>query len=604
MEKKSKKLLKKIFKLIQAPLDIKTSKWADEFRILSPEGSAEPGKWKTSTSIFQKEIMDAIDDGAVEKVTIKSSAQVGKTEILLNIVGKQIHLDPCPILVVQPTGDMAAAFSKERMGPMIRDTPVLTQRIKDIKEKDGGNTITHKIFPGGYIAFVGANSPSKLASRPIRIVLLDEVDRFPLSAKQEGDPVNLAEKRTNTFWNRKIIKVSTPTIKGISRIDKAYETSSMEEWQLPCPHCGEYQKLSWDRIEWKDKNSKVEMSCSHCGCLAGEKYWKKDKQIYGKWVALNPDNKKHRGFHINELASNWKTWEEMRDEFLDKKDDPEQLKTFINTSLGECWIENLKDEIDWEMLLNRREEYNAQLPDEVLILTAGVDVQDNRLELEVVGWGKDKERWGIEYKVFPGDPGQNDVWHRLENYLDREFSFEDGLKLKVACTCIDTGGHFTNETYEFIKTRQFSKRIFGIKGQGGEYVPIINGFNKSKDKKIDLLSIGVNTLKDDTYAALKVEEPGQNYCHFPLDINRGYGSDYFKSLTAEVKIIKNRKIEWDKIRERNEALDVRNYARAAFQLLDVDLDKLASLNKQLLPKVGFSKKKKIRRVKTLSKGVE
>ena len=371
--------------------------------------------------------MNAIDNGLVEDVTLMTSAQIGKTEIILNIVGKQAHLDPCPILLVQPTDNMANTFSKERLAPMIRDTKVLREIIKDVNIKNSGNTISHKMFPGGYLAMTGANSPANLASRPVRIVLLDEVDRFPVSAGKEGDPVKLAEKRTNNFWNRKKFKVSTPTIKGISRIDKSYETSTMEEWCLPCPSCGEFQPLEWARLHGVEKVKDLGMGCKFCGTIHRELSWKKEKQLNGKWIALKPENEKHRGFHLNELASPWKTWAEVAKEYNEAKNDKELLKVWWNTSLGLPWIENLEETLDWEALLERKENYKADLPDGVLLLTCGIDVQDNRIEAEVVGWGKEKESWGVEVAVFMGNPSQKEVWEQLEDFLDKTYAFEDGF---------------------------------------------------------------------------------------------------------------------------------------------------------------------------------
>lgn len=603
MKLATRKLMKKNLKLLKPPLKISTADWADTFRVLSSEGSSEPGKWRTDSAPYQREILNAIDSGMVEDITLMTSAQIGKTEIILNIVGKQAHLDPCPILLVQPTDNMANTFSKERLAPMIRDTKVLREIIKDVNIKNSGNTISHKMFPGGYLAMTGAGSPANLASRPVRMVLLDEVDRFPVSAGKEGDPVKLAEKRTNNFWNRKKFKVSTPTIKGISRIDKSYETSTMEEWCLPCPSCGEFQPLEWDRIHGVEKVKDLGMGCKFCGTIHRELSWKKQKQLNGKWIALKPENEKHRGFHLNELASPWKTWAEIAREYNEVKDDPELLKVWWNTSLGLPWVENLGEKIEWEKLFNRRENYEADLPDGVLLLTCGVDVQDNRIEAEVVGWGLGKERWGIEYKIFPGSPAENEVWEDLDNYLKKEFSYKDGNRLGIVSTCIDTGGHHTKESYDFISPRQNSRRIFGIKGLGGEYISILNGFRPTKNKEISLLSLGTNALKDVTYGSLRVKEPGERYCHFPKDIEKGYGQEYFEQLTSETKIMKDRKIVWKKNR-RNEALDVRNYATAAFELLNANLEEISKVAKEKLINVGKVKKiKKIKR-KIHSRGVE
>ena len=248
------------------PPNLTVSQWSDQFRKLSPEASGEISKWKTSRAPYQQGIMDAISEPNVDTVVMMSSAQVGKTELLLNLVGYHIHLDPGPILMVQPTKEMAETFSKDRLAPMIRDTPVLASKIKSPKSRDSGNTLQHKRFPGGQISLMGANSPSDLSSRPIRIVLCDEVDRYPASAGTEGDPVSLAVKRTNNFANRRILLMSTPTIKGISRIEKAFFESDQRHYHVPCPHCGEFQTLQWELIRWQqDKPETVVHACKKCG---------------------------------------------------------------------------------------------------------------------------------------------------------------------------------------------------------------------------------------------------------------------------------------------------------------------------------------------------
>lgn len=594
--------MKKILSLLKPPLRISTANWADTFRVLSAEGSSEPGKWRTDTAPYQREILNAIDDGLVEEVTLMTSAQVGKTEMILNIIGKLVHTDPCPILLVQPTDTMAKAFSKERLAPMIRDTKILKGLIKDVNMKNSGNTVSHKMFPGGYIAMVGANSAANLASRPVRVTLLDEVDRFPLSAGKEGDPAKLAEKRTNNFWNRKKIKVSTPTIKGISRIDKAYETATMEEWCLPCPSCEEFQPLDWDRVHGVEKIKDLGMACKYCGVIHKEASWKKKKQLDGKWIAQKPENVKHRGFHLNELASPWKTWTEIAKEYNEAKEDKELLKVWWNTSLGLPWIENLEEVIAWEELLERREKYEADLPDGVLLLTCGIDVQDNRIEAEVVGWGAGKESWGIEVAVFMGNPSQTEVWNDLENFLDKTYSFADGNELPIAISCIDTGGHKTDDTYKFVERNQKIRKVIAIKGLGGMYVPAIGKINSVKNYKVSLLGIGVNALKDMTIGALKVDEIGPKFCHFPSNEDKRYGAEYFKQITAEKKVIKDKTVVWEKTRDRNEALDMRNYATAGLELLKIPLDTLAKLEREQLCKIFPKNKDKAMR-KILDNGV-
>lgn len=574
MKRKTQKLFSRIIENLKPAKKTSTSIWADRYRELSREASAESGRWNTDRAPYQRRILDIVTDPKVYEITIMSSAQVGKTELLLNTLGRYMHLDPCPIMAVQPTVEMAKSFSKDRVAPMIRDTKVLSKLVRDPRSRDSGNTVTQKIFPGGHITFVGANSPSALASRPIRIILADEVDRFPGSAGDEGDPLTLAEKRTTTFWNRKHLRVSTPTVKGISKIEKLYNLSSMERWNIPCPSCGGYQPYDFERVRWGKDIEGVVMECESCGALHKENEWKRENQLNGKWIADHPE-RLHKGFHLNEFASPFKSWEEIIKDYEEAKDDPEKLKAFWNTSLGLPYEVEVGDKIDYQLLYDRRIPYAADLPNEVLILTAGVDVQDDRIEIEVVGWGLGEKSYGIEYRKFYGNPALDEVWEKLDIYLQKEFFFADGTSLKIKNTCVDTGGHHTEKSYDFISPRE-RERVFGIKGRGGDGVPIINKPRKDKTNKIHLIPIGVNALKDLLFSRLKIES-GPGTCYFPTDPRKGYDIKYFKSLTAEAKSMEKGKIEWVQIRKRNEGLDLRNYATAAFTLLRVNLDKLAEL---------------------------
>lgn len=596
-------LFRRIIKGFNPPLDLSVSKWADKYRYLSSEDSVEVGKWSTDRTPYLRRILDCVTDPEVQEASIMASAQVGKTVAILNIIGRYMHLDPCPILMVQPTVEMAKTFSKDRMTPMIRDTPVLKDLVKDSRTRDSGNTVMQKRFPGGHVTFVGANSPASLASRPIRIVLSDEVDRFPKSAGEEGDPLKLAEKRTTTFWNRKHVRVSTPTIKNHSKIEELYNLSSQERWNIPCPSCGEYQVYDWERIKWGDGIDGVVMECLSCGAIHLEKEWKSKNQLNGKWIAKYPE-RLHKGFHLNEMASPFKTWEEIVRDYLESKDNTEKLKVWTNTSLGETWEEEVGDKIDYQALYDKRIPYAAEVPDDVLILTAGVDVQDDRLEIEVVGWGLGEKSYGIGYEKFMGNPAKDKVWGDLENYLKRDFKYLDGETIGIINTCIDTGGHHTKRTYDFIAPRQNTLRVYGIKGRGGDGVPIINKARKDKSNRIDLIPLGVNALKDLIYSRLKIES-GPGTCYFPSNLNRNYDLRYFMGLTAEAKDIKDGKIIWKKIRERNEPLDLRNYATAAFALLRINLERLAEereLNKG--QEVGSYKTVKVRPKRSISKGVK
>lgn len=607
---KTIKLFKDIAKIIAPPPILTISQWADCERRLSAESSAEPGKWNTDRAPYQREIMDAINNAECEEIVIMSSAQVGKTELILNIIGYFIDYDPAPILVVNPTIEMAQTFSKDRLAPMIRDTPALNGKVKDSRSRDSGNTILHKSFPGGHITMAGANSAASLASRPVRIVLMDETDRYPASAGTEGNPIKLAEKRTTAFWNRKKIKVSTPTIKGESQIEKEFESGSMEEWNVPCPCCGKYQPYEWGRIHF----SNVTMECKYCQEHISEVDWKQGK---GKYVARNEEEKRKRSFHLNELASPWKHWDEIIREFkeaqreLKVNGDIEKMKTWINTTLGETWEERGASADD-DSLLSRRERYEAEIPEGALLLTAGVDVQADRFEVEVTGWGRGYESWGIKYEKIFGDLEKEETWDTLERYLEKEFFFASGNSLLIACTCIDTGGSFTTQSYKFLKKiEKKNKRIYGIKGMGGLGIPLIHKLSTNNQYKVKIFILGVDSGKEILMTRLKTVDEGPGYCHFPINADRGYNETYIKGLNSEQRVVHIKDgrptIKWvKKSGTRNEPLDLRNYSTAAAEILRPDWDILevkvkAGINyMKRIPKTDKSKRK----VGAVNRGVQ
>lgn len=610
VEGKTIHLFQMIAKILSPPPELTVSQWADKFRKLSQEASAEPGQWNTNRAPYQREIMDAVNDAGVEEIVIMSSAQVGKTELILNIIGYYIDYDPSPILCLQPTLEMGQTFSKDRLAPMLRDTPVLRGKVKSVKAKDSGNTILHKIFPGGHITMAGANSAAGLASRPIKIVLMDEIDRYPPSAGTEGNPIKLAEKRTTTFWNRKKIKVSTPTIKGRSEIEKEYLSSSREEWCVPCPCCGKYQPYEWGRIHFSD----VTMECKYCGEHFGEMEWKENS---GKWIASAPEIKRKRGFHLNEMASPWKHWEEIIAEFKEAQKDlkehgnVEKMKVWINTALGETWEER-GEAADEDTLLKRRERYTADLPDGVLLVTAGVDVQDDRFEVEVTGWGKGYESWGILYRKIPGDLEKEQTWEKLEKFLEMELYFENKNSLLIACTCIDTGGHFTAEAYKFLKKMERKQKlIFGIKGMGGEGIPLVNKVSTNNIEKVKIFLLGVDSGKEILMARLKTADEGPGYCHFPINSDRGYDETYIKGLSSEQRVIQLKDgrpvLKWKKKSSgiRNEPLDLRNYSTAAAEILRPDWD---ILEKKVKQGINYMKKQpktvKKKRTGIVNRGIQ
>ena len=516
--------------------------------------------------------MDACSDPTISEVVVMAGAQLGKTEALLNIIGYHIAHDPCPVLVLQPTLEMAQAFSKDRIAAgLIRSTPCLKGKVKDPRARDSGNTTLHKVFPGGAITMVGANSPSGLASRPIRLVLCDEVDRYPSSAGSEGDPIQRARKRSATFWNRKIVTVSTPTNKGSSRIEDAFELSDQRHYHVPCKHCEQFQVLKWGNVKWQeDQPDTARYMCEHCGTL-----WSESDRTWairnGQWIAEKPFSGV-AGFAINGLYSPWTPLSDGVRDFLNVKKNPEQLRVWTNTYLGETWEDQGERVDDWA-LAERREPLEP-IPDDILVLVAGVDCQDNRLEISVVGLGRDDESYVLSHETMYGDPSTPQLWTSLETKLFRQYETDSGRQMAIRATCVDSGGHFTNSVYSFCK-KHTGRRVFAIKGVGGEGKPISGRPSKNNVAKCPLFPIGVNTVKELLFARMRIEEPGAGYIHFSENLS----DEYFKQLTAE-KIVTRfhkgfKRREFIKTRPRNEALDCFVYALAAYAIVGINVNSLA-----------------------------
>jgi len=513
--------------------------------------------------------MDSFCDPNIERIVVMTSAQVGKTEILLNSIAYYIDQDPSPMLIVQPTLAMGQAFSKDRLAAMIRDTEKIRDCVKDSKSRDSGNTTMHKKFAGGSCTIVGSNSPSGLASRSIRILLMDEIDRWETSAGSEGSPISLAIARTKTFANRKIYMCSTPTIKGLSAIEAAFEESDKRYYYVPCPECQHMQVLKWKNVVWEeDKPETATYACEECGSVIEES--KKQWMIKnGEWRAT-AESFKTAGFHISELYSVWSTWGQMAKAFLESKKNPETLKTWVNTALGETWEEQ-GEAVEYETLLERRLNYDhTSVPEDVLILTTGVDVQKDRLELQTVGWGKNYQAWVLDYKILWGDPNAFNVWNDLDAYLKKRFKTENDRMIPISCCTVDSGGHHTQRVYEFTKARQ-GRRVFAIKGSNQTGKAIANRPTFVGKNKAVLYPVGTDTAKEAIFARLSTDKENTtlNFCS-DLD------EEYFKQLTAEkriTKFVRGRKtLVWKQIRPRNEALDTLVYNFAAIYILNPNFD--------------------------------
>lgn len=584
-------LANQILALVAPPPTLTVAEWSDAERILSPEASAEPGRWRTDRAPFQRGILESITDPGTSRVVLMTSSQVGKTEILLNVIGYHAHQDPAPILMILPTLELAESFSKDRLAPMIRDTPALRDLI-DVRSRDSGNTLLHKTFPGGHWTGAGANAAASLSSRPVRIVLCDEVDRYPASAGTEGDPVSLAIKRTATFWNRKAILTSTPTIRGASRIESAWEESDQRRFEVPCPRCGSFQPLAWSQVKFQREDQEkpsedlvevpkpedrgrsarvvsVWYECRDCRQRIEESE-KPSLLERGIWTP-STDFRGTAGFHLNALYSPWSRWIEIVSDFLESRRDPETLKVWVNTTLGETW-EETGEKIDENSLLARREAYGAEVPDYALVLTAGVDVQDDRLEVEVVGWTEGEESWGIDYRVLYGDPDQTAVWSDLDALLSTTYERRTGQSVPISATCVDSGAH-TAQVYRYVLGKT-ARRIFATKGIAGAGRPIVSapmarrhGRNR---RPVPLFLIGTDEAKGLLFSRLQRKEPGPGFCHFPAI--PAYDDEHFRQLTAEKAVPRYHRgfmrREWIKVRARNEALDARILALAALYILN------------------------------------
>lgn len=583
--------LAKILSGMKPPEDLTVSQWADKNRRLTSESSAEVGKWRTSRTPYMFDILDSFTDPLIEHIVVVAASQVGKSETINNMVGYCIDQDPGPILLIHPTIDDVKRYSEMRIAPMIRETRCLKRKVADPKSRDAANTKRQKSFPGGVLVMTGSNVAHDLSSMPIRYVFGDERDRWATSAGSEGDPWELAVARTRTFYNKKMVEVSTPTVKGASAIENSYNLGTMERWKTQCPHCGEYVEITFDNIRFEydaaengDKKifhiSEIFYVCPECGGISDEHTMKSQP---AKWVATVPEARKHhktRSFWLTAWVSPWATWESIILQFLQAGTDSAKLQVVYNTQFGELWEER-GDMASEDDVMARREVYEAEVPDGVLLLTCGVDTQDDRLEYEVVGHRRFGETWGIKKGVILGRPDTEEVWERLDEVLSHKYKFKSGVSLQISLTFIDEGGHFTQEVRQHCLARQYD-HVFAIKGANRPDIPYTAPPKKQKIVvngkvigQVWVYEIGVNAGKQKIVDNLRVQSPGANYCHFPL--RDDYGKQFFKQLMSEhlayVPKLKH-PWQWQKIpgHERNEAFDIRNYNLAACEILSPDWD--------------------------------
>lgn len=588
---KVRKKAKTLYKLLAPPPRETISEWTDKHRY------TDDGKYYVDTAAYQRGPMDALSNPMVEEVIMMTSAQIGKTEIILNTIGRYTHREPCHIMWLLPSLMMAKQVTKARLEPMFEVTPVLHGILADKRERDGRNSLDFKKFPGGYLIMAGANSPASLSSWPIRILLGDEIDRWGKLIKAEGDILMLARKRTTRYGdNKKIFLVSTPTEEGESRIEPAYRETNQQQYWVPCPHCGGYQilifqnlKFEYDKdaikgltqgadqaeeFEWKRKAIAEHIHawfvCEHCGSVI-EHEDKHDMVLSGEWRAKFPKIVKRQGFHIWQAYSPFVTWAETAAEFLYSTGYPDRMRVFTNTVLGELFVEKGQG-LEDVPLMERREKYPAKLPEKIEVVTVGVDVQGDRLECEIIGWAADGENWSLDYRVLWGNTQLIDTYEQLEYVWELEWERQDGALLTVDALGIDVGYNpsekgntenvDSNVIYDWVESASKLHRVFAVKGSSTRVEGVVK-WTRAGKRRLKLWLVDGEQIKDVVLRRLRIEPGNPGSAHFPLD----YEKQFFMMLTAEEKKLKVGRRVWTKIRERNEAVDTRQYSYASLLIL-------------------------------------
>jgi phage terminase large subunit GpA-like protein len=570
------------------------SEWADTHRMLAPRASAEPGRYRTNRTPYMRAIMDALSPGSpYQRVVFMKAAQVGATEGGNNFIGYVIHHAPGPMLAVQPTVELAKRNSRQRIDPLIEESPALRDRVKPARSRDAGNTMLSKEFTGGILVMTGANSAVGLRSTPARYLFLDEVDAYPASADEEGDPVTLAEARSLTFAHRrKAFLVSTPTIKGLSRIEREYEASDQRRYFVACPECDHEQILVFERLRWeKGQPETARYHCVSCETAIAEHH-KTAMLEAGQWRATAESADPGTvGFHLSALYSpvGWLSWERIARAWEAAQGSDESIKAFRNTVLGETWMET-GEAPDWRQLHDRRDHWpNGTVPTKGLFLTAGADVQKDRIEVDVWAWGRGLESWLIEHVVIDGGPEHGKTWSDLTGVLDRTWRHESGADLKIVKLAIDSG-YESPAVYAWARSAG-SAQVSPVKGvdgfnrsspvSGPTYVDV-TAAGKRLRRGARLWTVAVSTFKAETYRFLRLVRPtaeelaeGTEFAPGTVHLPHWVEDEWLKQFVAEQLItVRTRRgfarLEWQKLRERNEALDCRVYARAAAWITGID----------------------------------
>ncbi len=584
-----KGLALKIFRrAVKADPEITIDKWADKYRHLPSVSSAEPGKYRTSRIPYLREIMEVLSPTSpVKQVKVIKATQLGLTEVGNNFIFCIIDAYPGSILMVMPTDSMADKHSKQKIAPSLEIMPKLHGKVKSPKSRSSGNTIRVKEFDGGILVMAGSNSTNTYRSFSARYIIGDDVDGFEIAVGDEGSPIDLLKKRGDAFPNHKIYINSTPTVKGGSNIEKEYDDSDQRLYFVPCPYCDHEQPLEWSNMKFKHKDYElVEGSvCYECeSCREEIREFHKVKMLEnGKWVAQNPGHA-HAGFKISSLYSpiGFLSWAEIVKEFLKAQKelkfnrDNSAMIVWTNTRLAETWEDSESTTTTPEALHKSRTNYlnDGKLPDKILLLTAGVDCQIDRLEYEIKGWATDEENFGVESGVIYGAIDDKQTWKDLDEKLLERWETVSGIKLGIASACIDSG-YRSDMVYKYVKGKGTSRRIHAIKGSSTPGKPLISRPTRDKKNKILLYSIGTDTAKELIFTRLKFKEPGAGYFHFPMS----YDLEYFEQLTAErliKKFVRGYPVRsWRKIRARNEILDITVYNFAALEILNPNWKKLS-----------------------------
>lgn len=570
---------------------ITVSEWADKFRMLPQKGAAEPGKWRTSRTPYLREPMDCLSpQSPVQRIDLMFGAQLGKTELGLNWIGSTSHYHPCSMLMVQPTIQMAERVSKQRLESMIRETPVLATLFSQAS-RDSANTLLMKEAPGFVLILSGANSAASLASMPIMNLFGDEVDRWPGDVEEEGSPQYLAIERTNTAGARKkMLFTSTPTIRNASAIERGFLDGDQSRYFCPCPHCtqangGEpsgFDYWRWENIRWDSgRPETAQLLCVHCGALIEEKWktWMMAWESGAHWrPTATPKDPRRRSFHLPGLYSplGWKSWEDLVRQFLEGQKDQSVLKTFVNTGLAETWEEQGETR-DAHDLMSRVEDYPAEIPERVAVIVVTVDVQRNRLEAQVTGWGPGEESWLIDHKRFDGDPSiEPEVWDAVDDLRLKVWTRADGHKMRAPICLIDVGdGAKVGPVQDFILPRQ-SQGVFAVRGVEFHARPVLVQDSQMRSGKIRLFTVATHPAKQLVFDRLKIQptkdgSPNPGYMHLPIWTTEEWCQQVTgeKLVSEVVKRTKKLRFRWVKTHANNEALDLTVYALAGLRVLQM-----------------------------------